>query len=130
METKNLWVYDLRHLHTANLFCNFFFEIPDEAILRGHIMDYNIKVSTILMPEATASASSLPFYDHISGAMNGRAHTVHHDGNIMDFYVSLNEAFADILHSEAMYPTEIPELGKQELQIIWTFFFEKDCTTH
>ena len=30
----------------------------------------------------------------------------------MDFYVSLNEAFADILHSEAMYPTEIPELGK------------------
>ena len=77
-------------------------------------MDYNIKLSTIVMPEVTATASYLPFYDQISGAMNGRAHVVHHDGNIMDFYVSLNEAFADILHSEAMYPTEIPELGKQE----------------
>ena len=95
-----------------NYFVNFIFEIPDEAILRGHIMDYNIKLSTIVMPEVTTKASYLPFYDHISGAMNGRSHTVHHDGNIMDFYVSLNEAFADILHSEAMYPTEIPELGK------------------
>ena len=94
-------------------------------------MDYNIKLSTIVMPEVTTKASYLPFYDHISGAMNGRSHTVHHDGNIMDFYVSLNEAFADILHSEAMYPTEIPELGKQEWQLIWTFqlsLFEKDCT--
>ena len=94
-------------------------------------MDYNIKLSTIVMPEVTATASYLPFYDQISGAMNGRAHVVHHDGNIMDFYVSLNEAFADILHSEAMYPTEIPELGKQEWQLIWTFqlsLFEKDCT--
>ena len=115
METKNLWVYEtfgIYLLTQLNYFVNLIFEIPDEAILRGHIIDYNIKLSTIVMPEVTTKASYLPFYDHISGAMNGRSHTVHHDGNIMDFYVSLNEAFADILHSEAMYPTEIPELGK------------------
>ena len=51
-------------------------------------MDYNIKLSAIVMPETTGSY--LPFYDKIAGVMNGKAHVVHNDGNIMDFYVSLN----------------------------------------
>ena len=32
----------------------------------------------------------------------------------MDFYVSFNEAFADVWHSDARYPTEIPEMVHQE----------------
>ena len=75
-------------------------------------MDYNIKLSAIVMPES--ASTYLPYYDQISQAMNGQAHVVHHDGNIMDFYVNLNEAFADVLHSEALYPTEIPELVHKE----------------
>ena len=89
-----------------------FYDFADEGILRGHVMDYNIKLSAIAMPETTGAY--LPFYDKISEVMNGKAHVVHNDGNIMDFYVSLNEAFADVLHSEALYPTEIPELVHKE----------------
>jgi hypothetical protein len=85
--------------------------LTDENILRGHIMDYNIKLSTIVMPETT---TYLPFYDEASYLMGGKAYTVRHDSNIMDFYVRLNEAFADVLHSDARYPTEIPELVHKE----------------
>merc|ERR1719273_1429824 len=46
--------------------------------------------------------------------MGGKAHVVHHDNSLMDFFVDLNAAFADVLHSDALYPTEIPELVHKE----------------
>ena len=86
--------------------------LTDENILRGHIIDYNIKMSAIVMPETTTSY--LPFYDKITNLMGGKAHVVHYENNIMDFFVHLNGAFANVLHSDARYPTEIPELVHKE----------------
>ena len=57
--------------------------LTDENILRGHIIDYNIKMSAIVMPETTTSY--LPFYDKITDLMGGKAHVVHNENNIMDF---------------------------------------------
>ena len=82
--------------------------ITDENIIKGYILDYNIKLSSIVLPE---DDSHLPFYDVISNLMGGSAHVVKNShNNIVDFYVRINEAFADILLSDARYPTEIPEL--------------------
>ena len=86
--------------------------LTDENILRGHILDYNIKLSAILLPDSTNNY--LAFYDQITHLMGGKSHVVHSDQNIMDFYVSFNGAFADVLHSDARYPTEIPEMVHQE----------------
>ena len=69
--------------------------------LRGHIIDYNIKMSAIVMPESTTSY--LPFYDKITDLMGGKAHVVHYESNIMDFFVNLNDAFANVTSSERHY---------------------------
>ena len=87
--------------------------LTDENILRGHILDYNIKLSAILLPDSGTN-NYLAFYDQITHLMGGKSHVVHSDKNIMDFYVSFNEAFADVWHSDARYPTEIPEMVHQE----------------
>ena len=87
--------------------------LTDENILKGHIIDYNIKLSAVVMPQLTSS-SYLPFYDQVTSLMGGKTHVIHFENNIMDFYVQLNEAFANILHSDARYPTEIPELVHKE----------------
>ena len=73
--------------------------LTDENILKGHIIDYNIKMSAIVMPETTTSY--LPFYDKITDLMGGKAHVVHYENSIMDFFVNLNDAFANVLHSDA-----------------------------
>ena len=88
--------------------------LTDEAVIEGYVLDHNIKMSTILLPE-TGTNSYLPFYDSVSTLMNGKTYIVKNNKHIIDFYVRLNEAFADILRSDARYPTEIPELVyKQE----------------
>ena len=88
--------------------------LTDEAVIEGYVLDHNIKMSTILLPE-TGTNSYLPFYDSVSTLMNGKTYIVKNNNHIIDFYVRLNEAFADILRSDARYPTEIPELVyKQE----------------
>ena len=88
--------------------------ITDEAVVRGYVLDHNIKLSSILLPET--GTSYLPFYDSVSTLMNGKTYIVKNNNHIIDFYVRLNEAFADILRSDARYPTEIPELVyKQEI---------------
>ena len=87
--------------------------LTDENILRGHILDYNIKLSAILLPDSGTN-NYLAFYDQITHLMGAKSHVVHSDKNIMDFYVSFNEAFADVWHSDARYPTEIPEMVHQE----------------
>ena len=81
--------------------------ITDENIIKGYILDYNIKLSSIVLPETDGH---LPFYDVISNLMGGSAHVVKNNNNIVDFYVRINEAFAAIQMSDARYPTEIPEL--------------------
>ena len=53
------------------------------------------------MPETTTSY--LPFYDKITDLMGGKAHVVHYENSIMDFFVNLNDAFANVLHSDARY---------------------------
>ena len=79
----------------------------DENVIKGYIIDYNIKLSSIVLPETD---SHLQFYDHVSNMMGGSAHMVKNNNNIVDFYVRINEAFAAIQLSDARYPTEIPEL--------------------
>lgn len=80
--------------------------LTDETILKGHIMDYDIKLSAIL-----TNPGYLSFYDSLASS----SHLVTtFDKNIMDFYVDLNEAFANILTSDAKYPTEIPHLVHKE----------------
>ena len=87
--------------------------LTDEKVIQGYVLDHNIKLSSILLPEKT---SYLPFYDSVSTLMNGKTYIVKNNNHIIDFYVRLNEAFADILRSDARYPTEIPELvHKQEI---------------
>ena len=87
--------------------------LTDEEVIRGYVLDYNIKLSSILLPET--GTSYLPFYDSVGTLMNGKTYIVKNNNHIIDFYVRLNEAFADILRSDARYPTEIPELVyKQE----------------
>ena len=81
--------------------------ITDENIIKGYILDYNIKLSSIVLPETDGH---LPFYDTISNMMGGSAHVVKNNNNIVDFYVRINEAFAAIQLSDARYPTEIGEL--------------------
>ncbi len=81
--------------------------ITDENIIKGYILDYNIKLSSIVLPETDVHLS---FYDTVSNMMGGSAHVVKNNNNIVDFYVRINEAFAAIQLSDARYPTEIPEL--------------------
>ena len=86
--------------------------LTDENVIQDYVLDHNIKLSSILLPE---KASYLPFYDTVSTLMNGKTYIVKNNNHIIDFYVRLNEAFADILRSDARYPTEIPEfVHKQE----------------
>jgi len=87
--------------------------LSDENIIKGYILDYNIKISSIVFPET--DGGHLPFYDSISNMMGGSAHVVNNNNNnnnnnIVDFYVRINEAFAAIQLSDARYPTEIAEL--------------------
>jgi hypothetical protein len=70
--------------------------ITDENIIKGYILDYNIKLSSIVLPE---TEGHLPFYDVISNLMGGSASVVKNNNNIVDFYVRINEAFANILVS-------------------------------
>lgn len=81
--------------------------ITDENVIKGYIMDYNIKLSSIIL---STGEGHLPFYDTISNLMGGSAYVVHNNDNIVDFYVGINLAFAAIQRSDSRYPTEIPEL--------------------
>ena len=59
------------------------------------------------------------FYDEITLLIGGQTHVVSHlsrgstsrstGATMLDFFVNLNRAFADSLHSDARYPTEIPQ---------------------
>ena len=58
------------------------------------------------------------FYDEITQLIGGQTHVVSHlstgstsssSATMLDFFVNLNRAFADSLHSDARYPTEIPQ---------------------
>ena len=58
------------------------------------------------------------FYDEITQLIGGQTHVVSHlstgstsstGATMLDFFVNLNRAFADSLHSDARYPTEIPQ---------------------
>lgn len=81
----------------------------DEHILKNYILDYNIKLSSILLP--SEDKNTLPIYDDLATAMGAKSHVIQmqDDQNIMDYYVSLTEAFTDILRSDSVYPTEMPE---------------------
>ena len=85
--------------------------LTDEKVVQNYIMDYNLKLSTILLPtQDQANQRFLSFYDNIGKLLNGNAYVVQNNGNIIDFYVKINEAFTSILRSDARYPSELPEL--------------------
>ena len=79
----------------------------DEKIIRNYVADYNLKMSAIVIPESDTD-SILGFYDDITQSMGGKTHVVRGDGGIMEFYVGLNDAFTEVLRSDARYPTEMP----------------------
>ena len=82
----------------------------DEQIIRNYVSDYNLRISAILLPEGEEGLSDpfLSFYDDVAQDMGGKAHVVGPAVNVMDFYLGVNGAFADILSSDARYPTETP----------------------
>ena len=81
----------------------------DEQIIRNYVLDYNLRISAILLPDGQESVRDpfLSFYDEIAQDMGGKTHVVNAD-KVMDFYMGVNAAFADILGSDARYPTETP----------------------
>ena len=79
----------------------------DEKILENYILDYNIKLSAIVLNPESGSSS---FFDKISQSMGGRTYVVNNEQSVMNFFVSVNEAFADVLRSDARYPTEMSEV--------------------
>ena len=80
--------------------------VSDENILKNYISDYNIKLSTIIIP--SEPESSYPFYDSLQDG--NRNFVINNKDNIMDFYVDLNMALSDILSSDSLYPTEQSQL--------------------
>ncbi len=82
----------------------------DEQIISNYVRDYNLRVSTVVLPESAEAASDpfLSFYDDISLSMGGSAYVVNGHDSVMDLYMGINSAFADILRSDARYPTETP----------------------
>ena len=82
--------------------------ITDERIVRNYVKDYSLKLSTIIVPQTPQGF--LPFFDETSRLTGGRSYLIGNDQGPVNFYVGLNEAFGEILRSDAVYPTEMPEV--------------------
>ena len=78
----------------------------DERILRNYVQDYNIKISVILLnPESNKDLES---YDTMTEIMGGETYPVSMSAGPMEFFVTLTEAFTDVIRSDSRYPTELP----------------------
>lgn len=73
--------------------------VSDRNILKNYIQDFNLKVSSIILPQT--KNQFLDFY-----TKHTETFVINNENNIMDFYVDLNEALADVVASDNLYPTE------------------------
>jgi len=70
--------------------------LTDERIIAEYVNNYDIKVSSIIIP----TVNHLSFYDQISKVSGGHSFLIRDSGFSMDAYVSVVEAFQSILNEE------------------------------
>jgi hypothetical protein len=74
----------------------------------------NARLSVIVIPSTAASSSAKnyprDFYDEMAALSGGRSFQLADSGHAMDLLYNLNAAFADILATDSLQPTESPEL--------------------
>jgi hypothetical protein len=73
--------------------------LTDEKIITEYVKNYGIRVSPILLP--TTGMAHLPFYDDIASFSGGRSYLVQQSAFAMDTFVSILDAFQNILAEEA-----------------------------
>ena len=83
----------------------------DKKLLKELVKINNIQVHTIAVTNNSRLISNSNFFNEIEGRNTFK---IQNSGSMMEFFVSLNEAYTDILKTEAKNPTEIPELVYQE----------------
>ena len=79
----------------------------DEEKLKEYVIENDITLSSIVIPETKSEQNST-----LLSEISKKVHIVQRteDENVLEFFVTLNRAFADILHAETKYPTETPEM--------------------
>jgi hypothetical protein len=110
----------------------------EEKIIRNYVLDYNLKISAIVLPasqmekDETHNQDFLSFYDDVAQSMGGRLYAVGGSGsNVMDFYTGINSAFADVLRSDARYPTEMAvEVHRQRQDVSLQDVSRQDVLRH
>ena len=85
----------------------------DNNLIKEEILRNNIGLSTIVIAEKNSKSDSY-FFDELTSVMGGKSYKIDTKGSLMDFYVSINEAYDDILKADAKFPTEIPEVVHKE----------------
>ena len=85
-------------------------------IIKDQIIQMNIKLNAIVMPKKKSlnDNAQSSMYDEWTGLTGGRAYVIHNHNSPLDFFVRLNEAFADVLKKDAIMPSEVPEIVHQE----------------
>ena len=89
----------------------------DKKLLKELVKINNIQVHTIAVTNNSRLISNSNFFNELNNEIEvevGRTYHIQNSGSMMEFFVSLNEAYADILKTDAKNPTEIPELVYQE----------------
>ena len=87
----------------------------DKKLLKELVKINNIQVHTIAVTNNSRLISNSNFFNELNDEIEvGNTYKIQNSGSMMEFFVSLNEAYADILKTDAKNPTEIPELVYQE----------------
>ena len=87
----------------------------DKKLLKELVKINNIQVHTIVITNNSRLISNPNFFNELTIEVgDGNTYNLQNSGSMMEFFVSLNEAYADILKSDARNPTEIPEVVYQE----------------
>jgi hypothetical protein len=87
----------------------------DKKLLKELVKINNIQVHTIAVTNNSRLISNSNFVNELNNEIeSGNTYNIQNSGSMMEFFVSLNEAYADILKTDAKNPAEIPELVYQE----------------
>ena len=87
----------------------------DKKHLKELVKINNIQVHTIAVTNNSRLISNSNFIHELNDEIEGgNTYKIQNSGSMMEFFVSLNEAYTDILKTDAKNPTEIPELVYQE----------------
>ena len=86
----------------------------DKKLLKELVKINNIQVHTIAVTNKSILSKSNFFNELTNEVGGGNTYNIQNSGSMMEFFVLLNEAYSDILKTDAKNPTEIPELVYQE----------------